>query len=93
MRKRLFDGFAFYPPHTPVKKLTDHYNIWRGFNIEPVQSKLPPDLYLKALHRLCEGDNSILTYVLKWMAHAVQLPGILPRKALVFRSRRATMVW
>ena len=90
--KRFYDGFAFYPPHTTVRQLPNRYNLWKGFSIEPnLNAEHAPDLYYAALHRLCESNTEVCNYVIKWMAHAVQRPGELPRKALVFRTAEQQM--
>ena len=85
-RKQHLGGVVFAPGLTvPV----DTYNLWQGFAVEPVQGdwSLMKHLILKVI---CDGNKTLLAYVVSWMARAVQEPGTQGEVAIVLRGGRGT---
>lgn len=65
------------------------YNLWRGFSLEPKQGDC--SLYLEHLKtNICSGNDEYYSYLLNWMAHAVQHPDTLPGVAIVLKGEQGT---
>lgn len=82
-RRREFKAVVFEPGGTSP----ENYNLWKGFAVEPV----PGDCSLFTDHvrnNICSGDAALFSYVMGWMAHAVQKPSDLPGTALVLRGKQ-----
>ncbi len=66
------------------------YNLWRGFAMKPV----PGDRHLRYLEHIktniCGGDEKVLTYLLCWMARAIQKPNAPGEVAIVLRGGKGT---
>lgn len=61
------------------------YNLWRGFNVEPVPGDC--ELYLNHIRdNVCSGVESYYEYMVKWMARAVQNPATPGEVAIVLRG-------
>jgi hypothetical protein len=75
---------------SPGREIEGAYNLWRGFAVEP----RPGTKHLRFLEHvregLCNGDEEIYTYLLSWMARAVQLPNVPGEVAIVLRGRKGT---
>ena len=80
--RREYRGVVFAPgSDTPGL-----YNLFQGFAVKPVQGDCR--LFLQHVEKIiCAGNAELATYVLSWMAHAVQKPGELPGTALVLRGK------
>lgn len=86
-KHRQYDGVVFDP--TPGAKHPNHYNLWRGWAIEPRKGDWSK---MQRLIRdvLCGGDAESYDYVVRWMAHMVQHPSRPAEVALVFKGRKGT---
>lgn len=79
--RREYDGVVFMPGgDSGSRKL----NLWRGFAVEPVDrpegwSRLKQHL----MNNVAHGDSVAFTYILDWLAHAVQQLGKPNGAALV----------
>jgi hypothetical protein len=66
------------------------YNLWRGFAMKPA----PGERHLRYLEHIktniCSGDEKVLTYLLCWMARAVQKPNVPGEVAVVLRGGKGT---
>jgi len=66
------------------------YNLWRGFAMKAVKG----DRHLRYLDHLknniCSGDEKVLTYLLSWMARAIQKPNTPGEVAIVLRGAKGT---
>jgi hypothetical protein len=63
-----------------------HYNLWRGWAVQPDSSK-SCTLFLDHVRQvICGGDESVYRWVVGWMADAVQYPDELPGTCLVLRG-------
>jgi hypothetical protein len=85
-RKQYLGGVVF----APGKLLApDLYNLWQGFAVNPVQGDWSLMKHL-ILTVICDGDKTLLFYVICWMARAVQEPGMQGEVAIVLRGGRGT---
>jgi hypothetical protein len=83
--RRELKGIAF----RPGQEVTDYYNIWKGWGVEPKQGDITP-FWDFVREVICAGDDERFTYIRNWMAHAVQKPAEMPRVALLFKSVEGT---
>ena len=60
-------------------------NTWRGFDVAPVEGDIQP--FLRLLRHLVP-DKKAASYVLQWMAHLLQNPGVKMNTALVVWSQK-----
>ena len=86
-----YDTIDFLP--TPLKLPAACYNLFSGFMID--KTPIPEDwedvdtsLIWKHLKNLAGNDEDVYEYYCKWFAHRIQYPGILPKVALVWRSKQ-----
>ena len=82
-RQYLDDGLVFAPGQ-PLE-WNGGLNRWRGFAIEPKQGDWAPlrDLIEQVL---CGGNTELSEYLLNWLAHLVQKPGVLIGSCIALRS-------
>ena len=68
--RRQYAGIVF----EPEKDVPDHYNLWRGFAVEPKKGNWS---LMKRLIRegICSDNEVLYRYMLAWMARVVQDPG------------------
>lgn len=86
---RQFETVDFIPPplHCPIEV----YNSFEGFRIDEVAPDAEPQdlsIFLDRLKVLAGNDDVATKYLINYLAHLVQYPGILPLVALVFRSKQ-----
>lgn len=76
--------FLPYPLYCPSYT----YNSFRDFPIKSVKitQKYDTSILYKHLFHLCNRDEQCKEYVLNYLAHMFQYPGLLPRVSLVFIS-------
>ncbi len=87
---KTYDKIDFIPYGTNCPKST--FNLFNGFRIEKIrtQEKHSFEHILEAL-KLNAGDNDdMFNYLLKYSAHLVQKPAILPRTAIVIMGEQGT---
>jgi hypothetical protein len=83
--RRQYRGMVF----NPNGERANYYNLWRGFSVQPVQGDWSRmDAHIR--ENICCSDESVYTYVRKWLAFAVQRPDTLPETALVMRGKQGT---
>ena len=83
--RREYKGVLFLPG----KETPGFFNLWRGFAYEAKPGDC--SLFLEHLRlNLCQGNDDWYTYLLGWMAHAVQKPHEPGHTALVFRGKQGT---
>jgi hypothetical protein len=83
-RRRQFDGIIFAPDGKPSSK---HYNLWRGFAVEPLEGDC--GLYLQhVFHNIASQDSDLYLYIIRWMASLVQHPSELIGTSLVLRGKQ-----
>lgn len=70
----------------------DHYNSFSGFKSH-ILKNLDMDLvnpFIEHWDLLCGGEEKVLDYVLKFLAHMIQKPGEIPQVALLFQGLQGT---
>lgn len=79
-RRNTVEGVIFAPDETHEGYL----NMWTGFQTE-ASPKGSWDM-MKAMTReaLCDGDQELYDYVIKWLAFMFQKPGVPAESALIF---------
>ena len=88
---RTYDSVDFYPP--PLACPNNVYNLYSGFAYEEEDWETNYDkgdysVIMDHL-RLLAGDDKTeesLNFILNYLAHVIQYPGIMPRVAMVFQS-------
>jgi len=85
--RREYDGIVFDPSN---KSGNRHYNLWRGFAVEPRQGSW--DLMREhILQIICSGNEEIFKWVLASLARIVQDPGgYKPGTAIVLKGQEGT---
>lgn len=85
--RRQYDRIVFVP--NAEEEINGCYNLWRGFGFDPVPGEC--GLFLEHIRRvLCNNEDALYLYVLRWMARAVQFPGEPGQIAIVLKGRMGT---
>lgn len=74
---------------SPREPVPGKYNLWHGYSVRPI----PGDCSLMLAHireNICSGEQRCYDYLIKWMAHTVQLPDSQGHTAVVLRGGRGT---
>ena len=83
--RRQFDTMKFMPQGDEPGV----YNLWRGFNVEPIPGDC--SLYLAhVLENVCGGNQVYYDYIIRWMARAIQFPATQGQVAIVLRGGKGT---
>lgn len=85
-RRRFYRGIEMAPNG---RATPDYYNLWRGFSVEP---KAGSWVRFKqhVLEVIAGNDPALFSYIISWMARAVQDPGKPAYTALVLRGGMGT---
>lgn len=84
-RRREYVAVVFDP--TKPKEFDKKLNLWRGFGVPDEEG----DWSLMRRHIeevICSGEEEHADYLIKWLAWAVQHPGLPAEVALVMRGRK-----
>lgn len=74
----------------PGKEISNAYNLWQAFAVTPDcdDSAAKCALYLTHIREnICQGNEVLYNYILRWMANGVQYPGRPGGVALVLRGK------
>jgi len=83
--RRQYEGIVFLPG----REIPNHYNLWRGFAVEPRQGDCSKFLaHLK--DNVCQGDEESYRWVVGWFANIIQHPNEKTGTALVLRGKMGT---
>ncbi len=88
-KRRKYRGIKWCPKITNDK---DYYNSFSGFKSEEVD-KVDMELvnpFIDHWNLLCNGEEEVLDYVLKYLSHMIQKPEELPQVALLFQGIQGT---
>lgn len=85
-RRQYPNGLALLPG---IEAPAGVYNLWRGWGIEPREGDTEPAL-LHIKYVVCNGDDAIFRYVLRWMAWCIQNPAQQAEVALVLQGKKGT---
>ncbi|MDP1817445.1 MAG: DUF5906 domain-containing protein [Leadbetterella sp.] len=84
-RRRQYDGIVFAPLQNPP----GHYNLWRGFAVEPKEGDY--SLILDhARKNIARGNEKHYNYLIAWAADLVQNPCKRPGTSIVLRGKQGT---
>jgi hypothetical protein len=73
----------------PNQEVEGSYNLWRGFACEAIPGDC--SLFLEHMKRVvCSGNEEHYSYLIQWMARAVQHPDTAGEVAVVLRSGQGT---
>ena len=81
-QRRQYDGLVF----APGREVPGHYNLWRGFAVEPK----PGDCSKFLAHfkdNICQGDAKLYEWGIAWFADIVQNPEQKSGSSLVVRGK------
>lgn len=78
------------PPHYCPPNVFNLYEGLAGDNVVVDESLVEEktEIFKKQFWLLCGKNDDGLEYVLNYLAHIIQLPGILPRTSIVFKSKQ-----
>lgn len=83
--RRQFDTLVF----APGRSVEGAYNLWKGFACESIPGDC--SLYIAHIHdNICSSNEVYFTYLMNWMARAVQKPDSPGEVAIVLRGRMGT---
>ena len=85
--RKEYEGLVLEP--NGPKECNGKLNLWRGFAVEPAKGKWPLIRYLIE-ELLAGGNKEYATYILKWLAWAVQYPNRPAEAALVLKGEKGT---
>jgi hypothetical protein len=85
-QRRQYEGITFSPR---IAVSAGHYNLWRGFSVEPKQGDCSKFLaHIK--DNVCRGDLPIYNWTIGWFAQMVQQPDLKMETSLVLRGKQGT---
>jgi hypothetical protein len=93
--KRIYQGMKFCPP--PAVCTTGYLNTYRGmaaarlsydFSEDSMNMMVKP--FLEHADHMCSGDQMSFSFLIKYLAHIIQKPGIKTEKVLFIRSIQGT---
>jgi hypothetical protein len=85
VNRRQFDAIVF----VPGREVPGAYNLWRGFTCEAVPGSCEKFLQ-HIFNNICCGDEGHYTYLMAWLADAVQNPAKPGGTAVVMRGKQGT---
>lgn len=85
-RRQFLRGVHF----KPLGDVPGKYNLWRGFSVAPEPGQLHEGFLAHLKDNVCSGNEEYYTYLIRWMAHAVQKPGEVAHVAVVLRGDPGT---
>lgn len=87
-RRRQYEEVGFYPP--PLKAPETHFNLWRGFAVQPDPNPHPEQRCGRFLEHvrsvICGGSDELHNYILDWMTDCVLNPGKPGEVAIAMRG-------
>lgn len=85
-QRRQYDTIVF----APNREVDNAYNLWRGFACDAIPGEKHQSYLDHVRDNVCSGNLEHYTYVLGWMARAVQKPDCPGEVAVVLRGKRGT---
>jgi hypothetical protein len=83
-RGRIYTRVIYLPGKDTIESL---FNLWEGFSVEPKKGDCSKYLW-HVKHIICSGNPEHYTYLLSWLARAVQMPFERGHVAIVLRGRK-----
>jgi hypothetical protein len=84
-QRRQYEGVAF----APRRAVPRHYNLWRGFAVEPKPGDCSRFL-AHVLDNICQGNQELFEWLMGWFAQIVQHPDQKLGTAVVLRGKEGT---
>lgn len=84
--RRQYDRVVF----APQRDVPNAYNLWQGFAVEPRPGNRHESFLRHVRQNLCDNNDDVYTYLVGWMALAVQHPDRQGEVAIVLRGARGT---
>jgi hypothetical protein len=84
-QRRKYQDIGFFPG----RDVPDHYNLWRGFTVEPRKGDCSKFL-AHMRENACQGNDHLYAWVMAWFADIFQRPAIKCGTSLVFRGKPGT---
>ena len=84
-QRRQYEGLVF----APGRDVPGHYNLWRGFAVEPKPGSCAR-LLAHLRDNVCRGDAELYAWVMGWFAQIFQRPGQKMGTSLVLRGKQGT---
>ena len=81
-KRRQFEHLIFDPGNDDPEV----YNLWQGFGCRSLPGDKHTGLLSHMLNNICSGNKDYYTYLIKWMARAVQKPNTPGETAVVLRG-------
>jgi hypothetical protein len=84
-KRRKYQDIGFFPG----RNVPGHYNLWRGFAVEPCKgdcSRFLAHIYENA----CQGNKQLYEWDMAWFADIFQHPAVKCGTSLVFRGKQGT---
>ena len=88
-KRRKYKGISWCPKITNDK---DYYNSFQGFKsveVDDVDMELV-NPFIDHWNLLCNGEEEVVDYVLKYLSHMIQKPEEIPQVALLFQGLQGT---
>lgn len=85
-KRRQYDKIVLRPEGAPA----NHYNLWRGWSVQPAEAGSCALLKDHLLNIICGGDAAAYSYLWRWCALTVQRPQEPIGTAVVLRGGRGT---
>jgi hypothetical protein len=70
----------------PCDTAPAHYNLWRGFSVQPDPGKSCEKFLAHIRDNICSGNSEHFLWVIGFLAHMVQKPEEKPGMSLVLRG-------
>ena len=84
--RRQYTGGVLFAPGEQLSN--QHLNLWNGFAVKPKRGATIPILgFIRDV--IADGDGALYSFIIAWLADAVQNPGNRPGTALVLRGGQA----
>ena len=80
-------GFAPHGMNEPDPLPKSHYNLWRGFAIEPKEGDAHVALVEHIRTVVCRKNEELFHWFMSWLADMVQRPGAKPKTAVALRGK------
>ena len=84
-QRRQYEGIVF----APKRDVPSHYNLWKGFAVEPRPGECSKFL-AHLMDNVCCGNDSLYSWVVGWFAQIAQHPEQKVGTSLVLRGKQGT---
>lgn len=86
--RNCYDAVGVYPPGTHCPKR--RYNMWQGFGVRADKRGSCETILYHLREVVCSGNAEHYDYLIKWMARAIQFPGMRGDIAVCINGSKGT---